>query len=191
MIACGDADLIDSEGKSMNMSLSWQESFDYQPKNNLEFAYTIMYFRSPIQGASMIMKRDFLHLALPIPIDMEYHDAWFAYLGCFYGGINYFKIPITQYRRHNANVTGNKIERRKKLKTFLRHIKTVCHKNKGYAALKILERVDILTIQQRKFLNEIVLRHNRKKNIFGRICNAFFELFHYKLIYSCDRKHWL
>ena len=191
MIACGDALLVNADGISMGFTLSWQEAFDYVPDDDLQKAYSIMYFRSPLQGASMLIKKEFLEIALPIPEQMEYHDAWFTYLGCFYGGINFFREIISYYRRHNANVTGNKIERRKKFKTFLRHIRTVCHQNKGYASSKILERVNSLTIQQCKFLNDIIRRHNRKKTFFGRVCNAFFELFHYKLIYSCDRKHWL
>jgi glycosyltransferase involved in cell wall biosynthesis len=91
MIACGDALLVNADGISMGFTLSWQEAFDYVPDDDLQKAYSIMYFRSPLQGASMLIKKEFLEIALPIPEQMEYHDAWFTYLGCFYGGINFFR----------------------------------------------------------------------------------------------------
>ena len=192
MVACGDSLLVDSNNRSLNMTLSYQESLDFVPENDLKKAYSIFYFRSPFQGAGMLIKRAFFDVALPIPQEVLFHDVWFSELSCFYGGMNYFEKPISRYRQHSRNVTGGRIQRRPKLGTWLRKILRGKYlKDRSYAAIQILGRVNDLTGNQRLFLEEIIRHGKRKKTFIGRTLNALFELIHYKFIYSCHGWKWL
>lgn len=192
MIACGDALMVDSHNQTLNMLLSHQESLDYVPDDELKKAYSVYYFRSPYQGAGMLIKREFFNVALPIPNDIAYHDAWFSELACFYGGINFFPIPILRYRRHERNVTGDKIRRRPKLRSWFWHLRHRHSLNdRIYVAENVLERVKDLSAPQVRFLQEVINRFERKKTFLGRIYNSLYELRNYKLIFSCDSTHWL
>ena len=186
-IACGDSILVDSNNKPIGMTLSYQEALDNIPENDLKKAYSIFYFRSPFQGAGMLIKRSFVEIALPIPEELNYHDVWFSGLACFCGGINYIKRPISRYRQHGTNVSGNRFKRRSRFGTWMRHIlRSKYLHNRQYAANQILNRVNTLTEEERQFL-ELVIRHGKRKStIFGRILNSLFELKNYKLIYSCE-----
>ena len=192
MIACGDAMMVDSDGVSMGMMLSYQESLDYVPDDDLKKAYTVYYFRSPFQGSAMLIKREFFDKALPIPDEIAYHDAWFSQLACFYGGINFFPVSISKYRRHARNVTGDKIRRRPKLRSWFWHLRyQQSLKNRIYVVSRVQERVSVLSFKQRHFLLRVDKHFRRKRHLWGRFQNSLFEAFHYKLIFSCDSKHWL
>lgn len=186
MIACADAVLVDYNGIDMGMLLSYQESLDYVPEDDLLKAYSVIFFRSPYQGSSMLIKKTFFDVALPIPEKIEYHDAWFSELGCFYGGISYVNTPLSYYRRHDKNVTGNKIARRPKLRTFIRHIRhSYFLSDRQYIIKAIMERCPSLNNAQLSFLHKAHRYHSRKATMHGRIINAFFDLWHYRHIFSC------
>jgi len=192
MIACGDSLLVDSQNNPLNMTLSYQESLDFVPDDDLKKAYSVFYFRSPFQGAGMLIRREFFEVALPIPQQSLYHDVWFSELSCFYGGMNFFKKPISRYRQHNRNVTGGRSQRRSKLGIWLRKILRGKYlQDRSYAALQILERLNDLTEEQRLFLEKVILHGERKKTFRGRVLNSIFELIHYKYIYSCYGRNWL
>lgn len=192
MIACGDSLLVDSQNHSLNMTLSYQQSFDFVSDDDMKKAYSLFYFRSPFQGAGMLIRREFFEMALPIPQQIPYHDVWFSELSCFYGGMNYFKKVITRYRQHNKNVTGSRIQRRPKFGTWLRKILRGKYlQDRSYAALQILQRINDLTEEQRHFLENVILHGERKKTFCGRVLNSLFELIHYKFIYSCYGRKWL
>lgn len=192
MIACGDSLLVDSQNHSLDMTLSYQESLDFVPDDDMKKAYSIFYFRSPFQGAGMLIRREFLDMALPIPQQVLYHDVWFSELACFCGGMNYFKKVISRYRQHNKNVTGGRNQRRPKFGTWLRKILRGKYlQDRSYAALQILQRINDLTEEQRHFLENVILHGERKKTFSGRVLNSLFELIHYKFIYSCYGRKWL
>src|SRR5690554_1168505 len=103
-IACGDAELVNEEGISWGYKLREIERVEILPKNEIDRAYRLLYFSNPYQGASMLIKREFFEYALPIP-DVNYHDAWFAILACFNGGLKFVDEVITSYRQHDNNAS--------------------------------------------------------------------------------------
>ena len=84
MIACGNADLVDANGKPIGLTLKQMEAFDKEGEDNIQKAYSLIYFRSPYQGASMLIKKQFFENALPIPDEVGCHDSWFSVLSCFF-----------------------------------------------------------------------------------------------------------
>ncbi|WP_455669615.1 glycosyltransferase family 2 protein [Phocaeicola sp.] len=192
MISCGNAELMDAHGRLLNMTLDYQEGLDFVPEKDFLKAYSVIFFRSPYQGASMLIRREFLIKALPIPEIVAYHDAWFSELGCFYGGISFFRDVILLYRRHGHNVTGEKEVRRPKIRSFIRHIRH-SHSLKDRVGIvdNILERLPDLSSDEKDFLINAKAMFLRKKSIWGRLYNSIYELRHYKYIFSCDKIHWI
>lgn len=188
-LACGDSTFVDANGSPLGTTLSHQEAFDWIPDDDLKKFVSIILFRNPYQGATMLMKRDFLNKALPIPEEMRYHDTWFASLACFCGGINYVKQPLMKYRRLETSITGMRVKRKSKLYRFL-HIRF------DEDRLDILNCIEQrignkLSIKQRKTIDDLrnilTLYNNNKNDIRVRL----YELLHYKEIYSCDLTHWI
>lgn len=186
MLACGNADLIDSEGRKIGLTLAQMESLDRLPSKGLDQAYTIVYFRSAFQGASMLVKRAFLEIALPIPQGANYHDSWFSLLSCFNGGIAYTFDSVNNYRMHNSNVTGHRVTRKSKTKDFIEQIffsgKTY---DRRFLLEGVKERIFNLSVDEVSFIDNSLKRINRAETIWGRILNFPFRLLNYKKIYSC------
>ena len=65
VLVCGNADLINEEGESLGMTLKTQESLDKIPDNDLKKLMSIIIFRNPYQGASMLFKKQALIHAFP------------------------------------------------------------------------------------------------------------------------------
>ncbi|MDE6020081.1 MAG: glycosyltransferase family 2 protein [Ruminococcus sp.] len=184
-ICLADAEIIDEQGRRSYKKLSYCENRDYTPDNDLEKAYTTFFYRGWFQGASMLIKKSFFDLALPIPEIDIYHDFWFGCLGCFKGGIEYCPEVITFYRRHSEAVTGKKI-RHSKLRTFLGHIVSNKALNKRPVLISaIRDRIgNNFNDDQKDFLEKVDLYFERRKSILGRIKNCLFELKHFNLIYA-------
>ena len=80
LLVCGGSELVDTKGGDLERTLFWAESYDRITNDEIENAYTLLFFRNPFQGASMMIRREFLDYALPIPNGVGYHDAWFSAL---------------------------------------------------------------------------------------------------------------
>lgn len=187
VLACGNADIVDEKGNNLGMTFWEQESFDSAPSSDFGKAMSIFLYRSPYQGAAMMIKRELFSYALPIPEFAPYHDAWFAAFACFCGGIGLVKVPILKYRRIQSSVTGNRKYRRPKYLQYRNHI---IWSSKLPTIRAILERVPTLNKKQKLFLNKmetICLRNNTKK---GRFMNFMYKTTHYRTIYNSTLRHW-
>lgn len=186
MLAAGDAEIINADGKKTSQLLSYATNLDFVPDDDLEKAYFIFFYMSQYHGMTMLMKKSFLSIALPIPDKIQYHDVWFGSMSCFYGGMAYIQEPVTLYRRLGSSISGPKI-RRTRFRTIIGHLlfsRALTNRPALISALR--ERVgDKLTSEQIDFLDVADKYYKRRKNIVGRIANFFFELKHFKLIYGC------
>lgn len=188
-LACGNSTFIDAEGRRLGTTLRYQESLDWVPKDDMKKFRSIMLFRNPYQGATMLMRRSFIDKALPIPEEMRYHDTWFASLACFCGGIAYTKQSLMDYRRLETSVTGMRDKRKSKLYRFL-------HLRFDSDRLDIINNIELrivndLTARQRKELGRVRNVLLRYKNNKGLWKVRLYEWLHYKSIYSCDLTHWI
>lgn len=118
-ISGANAELIDFDGQSMNKKLNQVDNFLFFPDTS-EFLWRLLLRSDPIQGASMLLRRDFINKCLPIPNAVKYHDAWFATCSCFENGLSYSFDIITQYRQHGNNVTflSHNSDKRKKIEAI-------------------------------------------------------------------------
>lgn len=187
-LACGDSSFVDVNGKSLGTTLRHQEALDWIPDDDMLKFRSIILFRNPYQGATMLMKRDFINIALPIPEEMRYHDTWFASLACFCGGIHYTRKSLMKYRRLETSVTGLRGKRKSKLYRFL-------HTRFDEDRMDILRAIECrvgngLTRKQQDMLDELrnILKDYENHKLM-RI--RLYELIHYKSIFSCDISHWI
>lgn len=111
IMSCGNALLVDENGKSLGLSYKEMELLDTLPDDDFQKLKSLLFFRSPYQGASMLFKRELTKSALPFPEGLSYHDRWLAMVACVSGGINYIDNIVLNYRRTHENVTEYKKNR--------------------------------------------------------------------------------
>ena len=121
-ISCGNAVLIDSDGNDMHKLLNEIDGgFVFMPEGS-KLIWRIVFNGNPFQGASMMMPVSFFKKSLPIPENVNYHDAWFSACACFEGGVSYTFDPVTKYRQHGNNVTYS--YHNKDTRTFFQKVKS-------------------------------------------------------------------
>ena len=184
MIAAGNSDLIDANGNRIGLTLKQMEAFGYFPKDNMSRALSFILFRNPIQGAAMLIRKDFFEKALPIPDEVDYHDAWFSIFSCFWGGMNYVDEIVNGYRMHEKNVTGHRVQAKSRIRYFIRSIKCDLSYDRVAMISSIKERIDNPTEKQLQVLNRCEQIIDRNKTLLGRINNALFRILHFKTIYT-------
>ena len=183
-IACGDAKLIDATGLDLGLKLSSQAGMEVIPINNLDKAFFIFYNRGLYQGASMLLSKDFLDIALPIPEGVQYHDVWFSFLACFTKGLNNINECITLYRQHGNNSSGNHIQVINKIEIFLWHLFSKGNLNYRHLLIKpVIERVQ-LTNKQLEFMSQAESYCKNRLTFRGRVQNAIFEIVNFRTIYG-------
>lgn len=186
MIACGNANMIDASGNFIGLTLREMEASDIEFEDGVKKAYSLVYFRNPYQGASMLIKKEFFKIALPIPDDIGSHDSWFSVLSCFYGGLVYTNKIVNQYRMHGHNVTGLRTKRKSKMKMLIYQlVKPDGIFDRPAMIRTIAERVIDLNKEQCDFIQEANEIFSRASSFGGRILNTFFRIRHFKTIYNC------
>ena len=184
-LACGNAIIVDQDGNNTGYTLQDQQVFRKIPSDNLSMAYTIVYFRNPFQGASMMMKRDLIEVALPIPSDVKYHDVWIATLACFSGGIKYSTQIINHYRMHGDNVTGNRKCRLSKSRKLIGKILFAKNSiNRDVIISHMKNRLVNISESERKFLEDAQFFFDRMRSVTGRLKNIPFLIRNYSVIYG-------
>lgn len=188
-LACGNSTFVDANGKPLGMTLRYQEALDWIPDDDMKKFKSIIIFRNPYQGATMLLRRDFLEKALPIPDDVDYHDTWLASIACFCGGISYTKKSLMKYRRLETSVTGLRNSRKSKL-WRLRH--PIVFDDRIHIIRNIDKRLNTnFTKEQKVTIKELshiidLYHHNHHDLRF-----PLYELLNYKTIFSCDLPHWI
>lgn len=102
----GNAKIMNSTGDLGSDLLSDRDLY-FSDGNTEDKLFRILFYGNPFQGASSIYQRDVFNYALPIPIGIEYHDAWFSAVACSLNGLIYTFNPVTNYRIHACNVSGS------------------------------------------------------------------------------------
>lgn len=187
-MACGNAEMIYENGTPMNMTLQYQDGFDYIPEDDLKKALTVILFRNPFQGASMLIRRELSEKAGNVPDGVGFHDEWLASYACFFGGINYITTPVLKYRRLEKSVTGLKNIRRSKIHAWRYHH---IYPDRIHIINAIIKRLENPTDRQTELLRRLKKIYLRNNSYRGKVLNGIYKLRHYKDIYSCNLYTWL
>jgi len=102
ILACSDAKLIDE-----NNHVIAESFFKYanDPKND-RLTFPKLLIRNYVTGCTVLMKRDILQKAHPIPSDITYHDWWYGLIASTLNGIYVHKEALILYRQHDKNQIG-------------------------------------------------------------------------------------
>ena len=184
MISAGNSELVDGNGAKIGLSLKELEAFESMPIDEMSKALSFLLFRNPVQGAAMLIKREFLSKALPIPEGVKYHDAWFSVFSCFYGGLSYTNKIVNSYRMHEHNVTGHRVVPKSRFRYFIRSIIHDLSYDREEMIRAILESGIHLDETQLRTLKTCERIINRNKSFAGRSINALFRLKHFNTIYT-------
>ncbi|EKF6289098.1 glycosyltransferase family 2 protein [Vibrio cholerae] len=97
-----------------------------------------IYFRNPVQGATMLLNRPMLEMILDysskISIsDVAMYDWWIAILSKHFGEIVFIERPMLLYRVHSQNAIGiRKLPMCARIKNFKKILNQVCFSLKLY-----------------------------------------------------------
>jgi glycosyltransferase involved in cell wall biosynthesis len=190
-MSCGNGLIVDKNNQSLKLTIKSQLVLDRIPRDDFSKAKTILFFRNPYLGATVLFHRSLVNSALPIPDGCEYHDSWIALAACLDKGINYVDEIILNYRRTGENVTtvyDTKVLRFHSLRSCYFPI------DRMHMIKRLLERKESLTKSRRRklreyqFIMKAVLKLQEKHKIvrrIGKLPYLAFLLINCKSIYSC------
>lgn len=163
-LSCGNTRLMTADSIVTEKKLSDVEKLLCLPSDTHKLMYRILLKSNPFQGASMLIRKDFLSKILPIPDGVLYHDAWIAACACFEKGIAYTFEPITDYRQHENNVTVAARRLDSKKKSFI-------HKCKQ--GFKVLFSKKILYTDRFFYIDALSERDGNTNEDFCKIRDAY------------------
>lgn len=188
LLICGNANLIDGQSNLLRGNLSDIKNFHKAENDNKSIFKFIVYYQNPFQGASMLMHRNFLNYALPIPQSVKYHDVWFAHLACLLDSFIYTYEPVTLYRMHGANTSGDH-RHTAQFRTVLGHLIKDGSSSNRKEVVYALSKLKVKYKSDFKYLlDEAISYYNNRLNFFSRIKSLVFELKNFKSIYGHDKK---
>lgn len=186
-MAGGNAYLMDGDGNELGETLAERIGFDEQ--RSYKIFYRIFCNSTVFYGHSSLYKAVDLNNALPIPEGISYHDAWFSACCCVSdGGCKFIGIPISKYRLHGKNASGNHEK-----KSFLERVTNFLFvkefdTDRIIYCDEILKRFPHLSREVKSEILQVrELFSNRISNS-HRIKSANFILKHYSDIYTTKSK---
>jgi glycosyltransferase involved in cell wall biosynthesis len=99
VLVYSDSELIDENGKNMNIRLSQLRNM-HTGNNNLGFV-----FSNCVWGHTILIRSSLLENILPIPANVP-HDSWSGFVGASVKRIKYIDQPLNLYRQHQNTVTS-------------------------------------------------------------------------------------
>lgn len=102
-----DAVVVDERRKCLHESLLALSRLSSAERAKIRAgnAAAVLMTRNVAVGATMAIRSDALHLALPVP-EGWYHDEWIALALSLVGRVGLIDEPLIEYRQHHANTIG-------------------------------------------------------------------------------------
>ena len=182
-LACANSIITDQNLKPTGSTLSQQQSFDNLPCDEMLKSQTILLWRNPHQGSTMLVRRSLLDRALPFPEGVSFHDSWLAVLSCFAGGMVYSSHAISLYRMHGNNVSGDKMRPMSRLKALYARLLGLKASDRIPMIQGIIERADNLNTVQTTYLNRM-MRYFLNDSLWQKISNAAYLIRNYHTIFT-------
>lgn len=183
-IACGNARFIDRYGNDLHSTIIDRDYLVMPLKSGTDLLYRLFFYRNSFQGASMLINRKFLEVALPIPEVAKYHDVWFSILSCMYGGIAFTSEIVNEYRQHGNNYSNSSEKGTNRYRHFCYTLLINVYSESRMDIINELLSsrfafpdvyVDLVKIFKGKLINA--------RSLFGRFRNTPFLIAHFKKIY--------
>ena len=107
LLAGSDAAAIDAQGRPLGFTLFAGLEISETEWRELRAGrgYDALLRRNLFTGATTMLRRSLLELALPIPVSWV-HDEWLAVIAAVAGEVELLPEVLTDYRQHGANQIG-------------------------------------------------------------------------------------
>lgn len=107
LLTFSDAEIIDGNDRLVGERLWSRIGYSKQlvQRTNRGNALDVLLKHSRVTGATVMLRRSLLEVALPIPVSWV-HDAWLAMLAASLERIKALEEPLIYYRLHGANAIG-------------------------------------------------------------------------------------
>ena len=182
-LACANSVITDQDLKPTGRTLAQQQSFDYIPCDDMLRSQTILLWRNPYQGSTMLVRRSLMDKALPFPDGVNFHDSWLAILSCFAGGIVYSPHAVSLYRMHGNNASGDKMQPMSRIKALYARLLGLKANDRIPMIQGIIDRVGDLNDNQTDYLNRM-LQYFRDDSLGQKIRNAAYLIGNYRTIFT-------
>lgn len=103
LMVYSDLEVIDNKGNSI--CHSWEKMVGVKKKS---FHLNPLLCRHAYLGCTLMINRELLNLATPIPPEAGMHDYWLTLVATAFGKIGRVDSPLIRYRLHEKNVVGAK-----------------------------------------------------------------------------------
>jgi glycosyltransferase involved in cell wall biosynthesis len=155
-LICGDTLCVDRENNTLNIRYSQLYKMDINLlKNNEDHLLRLLVMPNIFQGAAMMLKKEFVNIALPFPNNIEYHDWWLALCAMTLNKFVYIPKVVIRHRRHNSNasddvkfVDDGHFSYKKKYVTMLEKLPNINERSKY-----IIEQSNLFFINKKRLLN--------------------------------------
>jgi len=175
-----DSILIDEEGNDMQKSLS-----DFRPLQNIYDVSSLAFF-NVVSGHTMLVKKEVLQAALPLPAGIEYHDWFIAVEATRQNGCVYLDKKLTYYRQHARTCTTTIQCKNKKSRSLAIRYTHYSLKLKWLALLK-----NNCTTAQQRLLTQLYYLYKQNTQTAFNFPLFFFLLKNQKILYRFTNKNWL
>jgi glycosyltransferase involved in cell wall biosynthesis len=107
LLVHSDARLVDAEGRPTGLDLLQALEITGSERRGLEGgdAFDTLLRRNLVTGATVVMRRELVPIALPVPPGWV-HDEWLAAVAAACGTLRLLPLPLIDYRQHGANQIG-------------------------------------------------------------------------------------
>ncbi len=190
----GNSLLIDSNGNCAGKKLSEGVSFNIF-YDNYNILYRLLFISAPFQGASSLYTKELIESSIPIPNGVNYHDAWLDVSAVFQNGIACTFEPITKYRMHGDNASGQHYSSapthdfRKKIKRLFSGERY--QTDRIVYCNELLKRFPNCDENAKKIVQEALEFHVNRSQKKHRLKSAFFLIKNYKKIWTTNSYKYL
>lgn len=148
LLVHSDARLIDAGGEPIGYTLLSALEATAEERAGLRRgeAFPVLLRRNLVTGATVVIRRRLLDLALPFPPDWV-HDEWLAAIAAAAGGLRLLPEPLTDYRQHGANQIGARRSTLADKWARLREPRAERAARLERRARHLVERLDVLAAQ--------------------------------------------
>lgn len=180
--------LIDENAKEI--SPLWMKPDD------LQYSFEKLIFGTTITGCTVLFKKELLKDFFPIPNGEKYHDWWLGLLASKSNNIIYYDKVLVQYRQHESQDTGVKLE--SIVSKVVRYSKSFFIKNRSKRFYKsqqqmarlnsfISEKEDIFSNNEIGVIQDAITYHENYLKHFFHLNNFFISLKYQNSMYPFCR----
>ena len=99
-----DMEVVDESLNLIAPSYMQYQGIQHETSNPLR----VLLAQNFVTGCTILVNRQLLKIALPIPDEAQMHDWWLALCAATFGQIAYVNKPLLKYRQHGSNEVGAK-----------------------------------------------------------------------------------